>query len=160
MLAALGVILLYVGSIIQVADLSMAVLASLLCVFAVIEYSGRAPWLVFGVTAVLSLILLPQKSPAVVYTLFFGFYPILKEQFEKMGRVRCIVLKELVFNIALAVIFLAMKFLFLEFTDIPFMLYLIAIVLCEIVFLVYDFALTRLISLYVYKLRKRFKFKK
>lgn len=159
MLSALGVILLYVGSVIQVADLSMAVLASLLCVFAVIEYGKSAPWLVFGVTSVLSLVLLPQKTPAVVYTLFFGFYPILKERFEKFDRVRCIVFKELVFNAALIVILLAMKFLFLEFTDIPFMLYLIAIVLCEAVFLVYDFALTRLISLYVYKLRKRFRIK-
>lgn len=159
MLSALGVILLYVGSVIQVADLSMAVLASLLCVFAVIEYGKTAPWLVFGVTSVLSLVLLPQKTPAVVYTLFFGFYPILKERFEKFDRIRCIVFKELVFNAALIVILLAMKFLFLEFTDIPFMLYLIAIVLCEAVFLVYDFALTRLISLYVYKLRKRFRIK-
>lgn len=159
MLSALGVILLYVGSVIQVADLSMAVLASLLCVFAVIEYGKTAPWLVFGVTSVLSLVLLPQKTPAVVYTLFFGFYPILKERFEKFDRIRCIVFKELVFNAALIVILLAMKFLFLEFTDIPFMLYLIAIVLCEVVFLVYDFALTRLISLYVYKLRKRFRIK-
>ena len=159
MLSALGVILLYVGSVIQVADLSMAVLASLLCVFAVIEYGKTAPWLVFGVTSVLSLVLLPQKTPAVVYTLFFGFYPILKERFEKFDRVRCIVFKELVFNAALIVILLAMKFLFLEFADIPFMLYLIAIVLCEVVFLVYDFALTRLISLYVYKLRKRFRIK-
>lgn len=159
MLSALGVILLYVGSVIQVADLSMAVLASLLCVFAVIEYGKTAPWLVFGVTSVLSLVLLPQKTPAVVYTLFFGFYPILKERFEKFDRIRCIVFKELVFNAALIVILLAMKFLFLEFADIPFMLYLIAIVLCEAVFLVYDFALTRLISLYVYKLRKRFRIK-
>ena len=159
MLSALGVILLYVGSVIQVADLSMAVLASLLCVFAVIEYGKSAPWLVFGVTSVLSLVLLPQKTPAVVYTLFFGFYPILKERFEKFDRIRCIVFKELVFNAALIVILVAMKFLFLEFTDIPFMLYLIAIVLCEAVFLVYDFALTRLISLYVYKLRKRFRIK-
>ena len=159
MLSALGVILLYVGSVIQVAELSMAVLASLLCVFAVIEYGKTAPWLVFGVTSVLSLVLLPQKTPAVVYTLFFGFYPILKERFERFDRIRCIVFKELVFNAALIVILLAMKFLFLEFTDIPFMLYLIAIVLCEAVFLVYDFALTRLISLYVYKLRKRFRIK-
>ena len=94
-----------------------------------------------------------------VYTLFFGFYPILKERFEKFDRIRCIVFKELAFNAALIVILLAMKFLFLEFADIPFMLYLIAIVLCEAVFLVYDFALTRLISLYVYKLRKRFRIK-
>ncbi|MBQ3000089.1 MAG: hypothetical protein IJD64_06490, partial [Clostridia bacterium] len=62
MLSALGVVMLGIGSIISVMDISMAVIASLFCIFAVIEYGGAAPWLVFFVTGVLSL-LLPQKAP-------------------------------------------------------------------------------------------------
>ncbi len=159
MLCALGVVLLYLGSIIEVVDISMAVLASLACVFATIEYGKSAPWLVFAVTAVLSVILLPNKSPALMYTLFFGYYPILKEKFEKCGRVLCRVLKEIVFNIALVLIFIVMKFLLMLPAGLPIMLYLTALVLCEAVFILYDIALTRLISFYVYRLRSRFKFK-
>lgn len=157
MLAALGVILLYVGSLIEVADLSMAVVASLMCVFAVIEYGKSAPWLVFGVTAVLSLVLLPNKSPAVMYTFFFGFYPILKERFEQKSRRLCWIFKELVFNASLAVILVVLKFLLWTAADIPIEMYVIGVVLCEAVFILYDIALTRLISFYVYRLRKRFK---
>ncbi len=159
MLAALGVVLLYLGSMIEVVDISMAVLASLACVLAVIEYGKGAPWLVFAVTAVLSLILLPNKFPAVMYAFFFGYYPILKERFEKHERVRCWVFKELVFNAALVLIFIAMKFLLMLPEGLPMMLYLTALVLCEAVFILYDIALTRLISFYVYRLRSKFRFK-
>ncbi|MBE6546267.1 MAG: hypothetical protein E7668_02350 [Ruminococcaceae bacterium] len=159
MLAALGVVLLYLGSMIEVADLSMAVLASLLCVFAVIEYGGSAPWLVFGVTGLLSLILIPQKTPAVFYLLFFGYYPILKEKLEKRPRVISWVLKEVIFNIALVLILVLSRFLLMASDAQPILLYVIFAVLAEAIFPLYDIALTRLISLYLYKLRKRFRMK-
>ncbi len=159
MLAALGVVLLYLGSMIEVADLSMAVLASLLCVFAVIEYGGSAPWLVFGVTGILSLILIPQKTPAVFYLLFFGYYPILKEKLEKRPKVVAWVLKEVIFNVALVLILLLSHFLLTASGTTPILLYVAFAALSEILFPVYDIALTRLISLYLYRLRKRFRIK-
>ena len=158
MLSALGVVLLYVGSLIEVVDIAMSVIASLACVFAVIEYGKSSPWLVFGVTAVLSLILLPNKSPAVMYTFFFGFYPILKEKFEKMRTVVSWVLKEVVFHIALVLIFIALKYI-LIMPDMLLSMYVILLIGCELVFVLYDIALTRLISMYVYKIRKRLKLK-
>ncbi|MBR2353369.1 MAG: hypothetical protein IKA76_02575, partial [Clostridia bacterium] len=70
MLAALGVVLLWLGSMIEVVDISMAVIASLLCVFAVIEYGGGAPWMVFATTSLLSLLLLSHnRAPAMMYLL-------------------------------------------------------------------------------------------
>ena len=86
MLSALGVVLLYIGSLVEALDLSAAVLASLACIIAVIEYGKGAPWAVYGVTSVLSLILLPVKTPAAFYAIFFGFYPILKEKIERRPR--------------------------------------------------------------------------
>ena len=157
MLSALSVILLYVGSLVEVADFSMAVIASLACVFAVIEYGKSAPWLVFFVTAVLSLVLLPNKTPAVTYALFFGFYPILKERFERRGGKLCWIFKEIVFNVCLALMVVIFKFLLWTGADIPAELYVIGVVLCEVIFILYDIALTRLISFYVYRLRKKFK---
>ena len=47
MLSALGVVLLSLGALISVMDISMAVIASLLCIVAVIEYGGSAPWMVY-----------------------------------------------------------------------------------------------------------------
>ena len=159
MLAALGVVLLWLGSIVEVVDISMAVIASLLCVFAVIEYGKGAPWMVFAVTAILSLILVPQKTPAVMYAVFFGYYPILKEKIERLPRLSAWLIKEAVFNVALVLmLFLSRALLFgtQAQTD---LLYLAVALLAELVFPIYDIALTRLISLYVYHLRDRFRIK-
>lgn len=159
MLSALGVVLLCLGSVIEVMDLSMAVLASVFCVYAVIEFGGAAPWLIFSVTGVLSLILMPSASAAYVYLLFFGYYPILKEKFERMSRVLSWVLKEIVFHIALVLIFLCLRFLLLS-PDLVALnpIFLGALLLAaEAVFILYDIALTRLITFYLMKLRHRFR---
>ncbi len=162
MLSALGVVLLWLGSAVEVVDISMAVLASLLCVFAVIEYGGSAPWLVFGVTATLSVLLLPQKTPALMYLLFFGYYPILKEKLEKRSRLTAWILKEVIFNLALALLLVLSHFLLFTGASLGSMMtyYLILIGIAELAFPLYDVALTRLISLYLFRLRKRFRFKK
>ncbi|MBE6592701.1 MAG: hypothetical protein E7642_01760 [Ruminococcaceae bacterium] len=161
MLAALSVVLLYFGSVIEVLDLSMAVIASLACIIAVIEYGKSAPWAIYGVTSLLSLILLPNKTPAAFYAIFFGFYPILKEKFEKRGKVLCWVLKEAVFNVCLAGMGVAAYFLSTtgDNTLLSSPVFIgILVVAAELVFILYDIALTRLISFYIIRLRHRFKF--
>ncbi len=160
MLAALGVVMLYAGALIEVIDISMAVIASLLCVVAVIEYGGGAPWMIYGVTSVLSVLLLPNKTPAVLYALFFGFYPILKERFEKKPRVFAWVMKLLTFNLSLIIMGAAAIYLTLGVNNsLLNPIYIgIVIVLSQAVFVLYDIALTRLISFYLVTLRKRFKF--
>ena len=160
MLSALGVIILWFGAVTSVMEPSMAVLASLLCVFAVIEYGKSAPWLVFAVTGVLSLVLLPQKSAAAMYVLFFGYYPIIKEKLERLPRVLAWVWKEVIFNVALIVLLVLSRWLLMGAQSEPRLLYIAVIVLAEIVFPIYDIAMTRLISLYLYKLRSRFRIRK
>ena len=65
MLAALGVVVLLLGSFIEVLDLSAAMLASLILVITVIETGKAWPWLTYSVTALTALLLLPYKLPAV-----------------------------------------------------------------------------------------------
>ena len=158
MLCALGVVLLLVGSVIEVMDIAMAALASLLCIFVVIEYGGAAPWLVFAVTGVLSLVLLPNKTPAAMYVVFLGYYPIIKEKLERFKKPIAWFLKEVIFNVALVALFFVVKFLLMPNANEPLMIYVIAFVLFEIAFVLYDIALTRLITLYILRLRDRFKF--
>ena len=162
MLAALGVIFLYVGSLIEVVDISMAVLASMLSVIAVIEYGKGAPWFVFFTTAVLGCILAPPWSGfggTLYYVAFFGFYPILKEYFEKMKKVTAWICKEIVFNVCLAAVIAVLRFVFFAQVSVSIPMYVTLVVLCEVVFILYDVALTRLITFYIYRLRDRFKFK-
>ena len=84
-ICALSVVLLWLGGLIQILDLSVAVLVSMLVVFAVIELRGKYPYLIYAVTSVLSFLLLPVNSAAMTYVLFAGYYPIIKALLEKQG---------------------------------------------------------------------------
>jgi hypothetical protein len=161
MLSALGVVLLYIGSLVEALDLSAAVLASLACIIAVIEYGKGAPWAIYGVTSVLSLILLPVKTPAAFYAIFFGFYPILKEKIERRSRLLQWVIKEAIFNVSLVIMGFAVYFLSTTGDNLLLenpLIIAATVVMAELAFVLYDIALTRLISFYIIKLRNRLKF--
>lgn len=51
-------------------------------------------------TAILSMLLLTDKETALTYTLFFGYYPLIKESFEKLPKVASWILKFILFNAA------------------------------------------------------------
>ena len=157
-LAALGVILLAIGSLVDVLDLTTAVLASICVTFAVIELGGKYPYLIFAVTAVLGLLLLPGKSAAFAYLAFFGYYPIVKAALERrLPTALCLLVKIVVFNAVLAVV-LVVTLKVLTLYAVPHAWYYAFLPLFTPVFVLYDLALTRLISLYLRKWRDRFSF--
>lgn len=156
-LSALGVISLTLGSLVEVLDLSMAVIASLFVVFAVIELGREYPYLVYAVTALLAILLVPTKTAPLVYLCFAGYYPILKAKLEaKLPRVLCWICKLLLFNAALSVMVLAaLKILHIPVPDAR---YYWLLPLLTPVFVLYDVALTRLITAYLRRWRSRFTF--
>lgn len=156
MVSALSVVLLYLGSVIEVLDLSMALIASVLCTFIVIEARGAWPYLTYAVTSVLSLLLLPNKFIAVVYVLFAGIYPIVKEYIERIkSRLVQWLLKLVVFNTVLTVVFIISK----HILALPISLSVWVYALGSPVFVLYDVALSRMITLYLFKLRDRLRIK-
>ena len=159
-LAALGVVLLTIGALLSVLDLSMAAIASLTVVLAVIELKGKYPCLVYLVTSVLSLLLLPSKTPALLYTLFAGYYPILKAWLERrFSRTVSWLFKILTFIVAVLLIALVSVkvFTLFELTWQPW--YAAALVFAVAVFVLYDIALTRLITAYLLRWRRRIRFR-
>ena len=173
LLAAMGVALIFLGSVIEVLDLSVAVFASFFCIFAVIELGGAYPWLLYAVTSLLAVILMPYTMGGWFYLLFFGYYPILKEKLERLKKPIAWGLKLVILNVALFISVVLAYFLFFGQTDgslIDAFVYIfggegfgeiLAIgvyALVNVVFIVYDIALTKLITFYFIKLRHRFKF--
>ena len=159
MTAALGTVILYLGSFIEVLDISVAVLASLLSAVIVIEYGGKAAWPIYGVTAILSVLLLPTKFPALMYALFFGYYPIIKENIERMrSKVVKWAIKCAIF-VASTVLFVLILKLFTAELETPYGdIFMVAFVLLTaLMFILYDIALTRVISYYIFRLRHRFR---
>lgn len=154
MFVALSVVLLWLGAVVEVLDLSLAALASLLTVIGVIEYGGSFPWLIWGATSLLSLLLLPSKFPALLYLLFAGIYPMLKSMFEQCHYIVAWILKLSAFNTALMLLILASDYIFMlpdtgvSFTPVVFLL-------GNGAFVLYDIALSKLILFYLFRLRPR-----
>jgi len=157
-LCALGVVLMLLGAVTDVLDLTMMMLASLCIAFAVIEIGVKWAWLVWAVTALLCLLLLPSKTIALFY-LLGGMYPIAKSAFERLHPVFSWLLKFSMFNtVQLLFILLAQKLLGLSGEGYEFIA--ADMLFNNVVFLVYDFALTAFITLYLLRLRRRVKLPK
>ena len=155
MLSALGVVLLFLGSLLEVLDLAAVMLASLFVVFAVLELGRAWPYLVYGATALLSLLLLQLRPVVLEYLLFGGIYPIVKHWVEKLPRAASLLLKLLFINLAVALtalLSLALLGLRLRF-GVPHLLLLA--LLCNAVFFLYDYTLTRLVVRYLISIRPR-----
>lgn len=152
-LSALSVVILLLGSIITVLDMTAVALASLLIMLAVIEIGGAYPYLIWLVSGVLSLLLLPDKFGAVLYFAFGGIYPIFKAMFERLHYIVTWVLKFSCFNVMLIIMIIVIKFVLgLPDTGLGFTLPVFA--LCNFTFFVYDIATTQLVTLYLVKFRK------
>ena len=157
MLVALSVIILYLGCAIEVLDLTLSAIVSLLIVLIVIEMKHSYAWLAYIATSILSLILLPQKTPAIFYTCFMGFYPIIKSHVERFGSalVRWTI-KLIAGNAALIAMFVLISYFVPDEFD-GGLLLVGTYILGLAAFVMYDVALTKLITFYFIKLRDRIK---
>ena len=162
MLCALGVIILGLGALIEVLDITVAVIASLLTVYAVIEMGGAYPWLIWIVTSVVSFLVLPLQTPMLFYALLAGYYPIVKQKIERrMARVPAWTLKLSVLALSLAAIWGVIRLFFPNLLEEPggWIAIAVALVLAVVCFILYDICLTRLITLYFARWQKRFRIK-
>lgn len=150
LLTALGVVLNYLSSVLPAASIAIVAVAGLLTAAAVIHAGLLYAFAVFFVTAALSLLLTPDKSGALLYTVFLGYYPALKSLLERKVRpaVPCWIIKLLLFNGIFALIgALGAGILFPgSGTAAP---WIVIQGVGNIVFVVYDIGLSRLISFYI-----------
>ena len=156
-LCALGVVMLLLGSVISALDLTMVAFASIFIFFAVLEMGNPYQYLIYATTSMLSILLLPDKFAAFLYLIFGGIYPILKRFFERLPNVISWVMKLLYFNAVIAAMVLGSKYLFGVDEE---ALEISLFVLGNAAFIVYDVAMTRLLTMYMLKLRKKLKIEK
>ena len=157
---AIGVM--FIGSAIPLATFTVPAIASLSILYFSVEYNKRFALLVYAAIAVLSLLLVSDKEIALLFALLLGPYPVLKGVFESIKhRFLGLALKFAAFNIAavfsywLMLRVITIDSVASEFSGyVPIML-LAVLLVGNIAFFLYDAALTRLISLYIFRVRPR-----
>ena len=154
-LCAAAMVIMLLGSLISALDLSAAVAAGLTVAVAVIECgmgwaAGR-----YAATSVLSLVLLPAKTPGLFYAIIGGIYPIIKAYIERIKNTAVQWAVKLVgFNVFFTVlIWVGRSVLFIEDPIFAFKWYVY--LLGNAAFVLYDIAFSRMAMLYVKKIRRR-----
>lgn len=156
-LMALAVVCLFGASIAPTARISLLALTSVFGMVTVAEYGAKDGLIHYIGVSILSLLLIPKKLLVIVYVIFLGYYPIVKMFVERLDR-RWVewVLKVLIFNIFLAASYAVFKTFFLPTVESAVttlvLNYLPWVVLgLEIIFLVYDYVLSYIVT-YYYKI--------
>lgn len=150
-MCALSCILLSLGALIEVLDITSAALASFIVVIAVIELGGYYPFLLYLSTSVLSFLILPNKTVAFIYILFFGFYPILKKHLEKLRPLFSFIAKAVIFNGLIFIYYSFIKQFLLYDTN---MAKILLIGSLNVIFFTLDFTLTLFVTAYVRRFRQ------
>lgn len=158
-LAALGLLLLYLSALVPSGRWAVVAVAGLLPAAAVITVGAWGGFACYAVTGLLGLLLVSDRLNILLYLLFFGIYPVVKSLLERFCPLWLSFLGKLVFfNSILTIFWLGLSALFLP--ALPelarerwWLLYLLG----NGAFLVYDLGFTKLVSFYGERLSKAVK---
>ena len=155
LLSALATVLLTLGSLIEVVDLSAAAIVSCFVVFLRIELGGAYPYLFWLVTSIASVLIFPAGSAGLLFACL-GLYPLCKAILERLHPVLEWVLKLLFAGCVLTAFVLIAKFVLL-LPDAVLTGWLLPVFLAAalLAFVLYDIALSRLIVYYGFRIRPR-----
>ncbi|MBQ3151448.1 MAG: hypothetical protein IJB86_09420 [Clostridia bacterium] len=161
-MAALSLVFLFLFSVFPSATLAAPAVASILTVLAVLELNKKWAVGVFAAVSILSVLIIPSKEAAILYVVFFGYYPILKSVLESKIHKKWLemIIKTVMFCVIMFVSYaLMIRFVGIEFDEIQ--KYGMAAVpallgLGAVAFIGYDYCLTLFVSEYIRKWQKRF----
>lgn len=158
MLAALQLVLLYIGTISPSSKLALTAVAGIINAAVLIECGVSSSVLSFVAVSALGAVILPQKSIALLYIAFFGYYPLVKSAAEHI-RNRAVewVSKLAVFNLACVICWAALRFGFITDISLPNVALALLWLGLNVVFVIYDIGLTKLIALYIQRIHKTLK---
>lgn len=151
--AALTVVLMLFEGLVSVASVAIPAVAGCLLIPIVAEAGLGHAFGAYGAAAVLVLLLAPDREAALIYVLFFGYYPAL---FAVVSKIKSRILlwgaKLLIFNAAaMAEGLLAIYVLGIPFEEFPLLGGwgpVVLLALANLVFVLYDYVLAGLIGQY------------
>ncbi len=167
--AALSVVVLGIGTLLEIIDLTASALAAVIILLLYLCYGARYALLSYAVTSVLGAVLLPQSFAVWTYIGLMGYYPVLKHKLDGLPKPIAWLLKLLLFAAVMAGCLVVFHFLvyggtgtlsdtFLKLFDEeagkPLMAWAI-LGLSFFTYVVFDLLLSRLTFLYRFAFKRR-----
>ena len=157
-MTAISELLLQLGAIIWLFAYLMPLLCGILMIAVIHSAGAKTAWLIYAAVSVLSIVLLNDKECALLYLLFFGYYPMVSEKLKTVkSRALQYVIKLLIFNAGVVAAELIVTFVL----GVPFDLFLgkwsapLLLLLANLIFVIYERLLAMLTVIYVKKYKAR-----
>lgn len=166
---ALAVVMLGLGAIITVLDMTASAVAALVLLPILLCYGRKYAWLAYAVTAVLGVLLMPQSLASWMYAGLAGFYPMIKMKLDRLPRLLGWLVKLALLTAVLMLYLSAFYFIMLggegsfaeaflkgfgEADGTPIMAYA-AVGLSVFTFVLFDMLIDRVLVLYYVRWQKR-----
>lgn len=158
MIMALCVLCMTATNLFPFASFALPAIAGVLIIPVNLELGKKWALSVYLGTALLCIFISSDHTAIVSFIVLFGYYPIIKEVIEKLRKpVLEWTLKMLLFNVAvglgvlITLLFFGLDVLMAEYGEFGKIGILAFIAACNVVFVVFDIALTRLITLMIYR---------
>ncbi len=118
----------------------------------VTKISGKKfAWGVYFATSFITMILLSDKEASLLYIMFFGYFPIIYKDINKLKKIPAAVIKFVLFNLSTVSSSLAAIYIFKvpveEFTDMGKYSVLILLLLGNVALIFYDIAIKKYIPI-------------
>lgn len=164
-LASLGLVFLALGNAVPLSTYVSPMLAAFVLIPLLRDFPRRCAWLTWAVTAVVALVLLPDRELVLIYTLVLGPYPMLRLTLNRIpDRWLRLPAKLLILNAGvllcyvLLLIVFPMPGLWKEFSAFGTVMTVAVLVTGNLCFVVYDAALAAVSIWYYRKLRPLLRF--
>lgn len=161
--SGLCLLMMFMTGMIPFGEYALPAFAGIILIAVAIENGSKTATLVYFAVSLLGLFLVPVKESAMLFLFFFGYYPILQMQLNKIKVAPLrVIIKFVIFNVSIvASYFLIINLFGLteildEFGSFGQYSALFLLVFGNIFFLVYDFAVNNLNYVYINYFRPKF----
>ncbi len=152
--AGLIVVLLLGSSLMPFLEYTIPAACALVIFYIAKECSSKTALICYAAASLLSVLLIPNKEAAILFALFFGYYPVFKQFAERFVKWLGIMIKALLFNASMILSYVSLIFVFglhELWEDISLGMQYGALVLLamgNVAFVLFDILLTRAEELY------------
>lgn len=149
--AAICLLLMFMTGLIPLSSYILPAMAGIVLIGVGQESGAKTAILVYAVTSLLGLMIVPDREAILLFIMLLGYYPILRPHLQRLPKIISWFLKLLLLNTVVLVFYLLMKYVFaipdmigsVKFGAVFFLL------LVNFTFLMYDFLITQVLVLYV-----------
>ncbi len=162
-ITALSLVIMLLTAVIPYLEYALPAIAGALLILMVIEINKKWAVCAYAAVSILSILILANKETAMMYIAYFGCYPILKPVLESKIKNNgvCLLVKLLVSNAAIVAAYIIIVKVFgipIEELENGGKWILPALLAAaNIMFVLYDICLTRLVTVYLLKWQKKFR---